>query len=315
MAGERKPYPPAFRKTVPASVEDLKLMESQVEELVRQVSPSVVAVRVGNSAGSAVVISEDGLVLCAAHVCGTPHAPVVFKFPDGRTARGETLGADHDMDAGLMRITDPGPWPFAPLGAVEGVHEGDWVVALGHPGGFDPERSVVVRLGRVIRQSRFLQTDCLLISGDSGGPLFDVYGRVLGIHSRISQATTGNFHVPLRSYLENWDRLVKAETWGEERSRLRPTIGVHAVDHSSGCRLERVNEGGPGDQAGLRPGDIILTVDNTSIADAAALAKSIRQIEPGSDTTVVVKRGGVELSLIVKVETRRGRGGGGGRSN
>jgi serine protease Do len=308
VPGAKRAVPAAFRKSYPASVDDLRIMERHVADLVHHVSAAVVSVRVGSSIGSAVVISKDGLVLCAAHVGGGPGREARFTFPDGRTARGETLGTNHDMDAGLMKITDTGTWPYVDVGSPGGAKAGDWVLALGHPGGYDADRSVVVRLGRIIADSRYVQTDCVLISGDSGGPLFDMQGQVVAIHSRISESTSENYHVPINTYFETWDRLANGENWGNERPRPWSTIGVRAIDDPDGCRLERVNEDGPGFAAGLRPGDLILRVNDHPVTDADCLVHCIRQIQPGNEALVLVRREGEELALKVKVESRRGPG-------
>src|ERR1035438_10400655 len=92
-------------------------MERHVKALAARVSPAVVEVEVGSGSGSGVVISADGLVLTAVHVCGQVNRNVRFTFPDGKTARGKTVGVDYESDTGLMRITDRGPWPHAPMGA------------------------------------------------------------------------------------------------------------------------------------------------------------------------------------------------------
>jgi serine protease Do len=301
--------PPVFRESTPGSMADLKTIERQVEEVVHKVSPAVVAVRVGNSGGSAVVISSDGLVLCAAHVCGAPHRPVQFTFPDGRTAQGKTLGTDHGMDSGLMQITDPGPWPYVNIGSAQDPRLGEWVLALGHPGGFDPERPMVVRLGRVIRSADLVQTDCTLLGGDSGGPLFDMHGGVIGIHSRISDSTTENFHVPIRTFLDTWDRLANSENWGDESPPTWSTIGVRGVDDPKGCRLQQVIENGPAFKAGLLPGDVVLRVEGETISDADCLVHRVRQSNPGDNISVVIQRGDSELTLNVKVEARGAFGG------
>src|SRR6266478_4641742 len=107
----RKELGAVFSQRVPASVGDLRAIERQVKALVARVSPAVVGVEVGDGSGSGVVISADGLVLTAGHVCGVPDREVRFTFPDGKNAHGKTLGVDLDTDAGLMRITDAGPWP------------------------------------------------------------------------------------------------------------------------------------------------------------------------------------------------------------
>jgi serine protease Do len=305
--------PGAFRQSGPASVADLRAMERHVEGLVRRVSPAVVAVRIDNSAGSGVVISQDGLVLTAAHVCGTPDRAVLFTFPDGRTAHGHTLGTNHDRDSGLMKITDPGPWPHVDLADPSEMRLGEWVLALGHPGGFDPDRATVARLGRVIRTGILLQTDCTLMAGDSGGPLFDMAGRVVGVHSRISESTAENFHVPIATYLETWDRLERGDNWGGRPRPSRSTIGVHGIDDPEGCRIQDVVEDGPAWRAGVQTGDVILRINGVPITDAECLGDCVHQAKPGEELAVLVKRHTSQLILPIVVQERRGFPGRGGR--
>ncbi len=209
-AARRADLPSAFAAAVPASVAELRSIERHIKSLAARLSPSVVAVGVGSGNGSGVVISADGLVLSAGHVCGRPGRSVRFTFPDGKTARGKTLGVDDERDTGLMKITDRGPWPHAEPGDLQQARAGDWVLALGHPGGFDPKRSLVVRSGRVIRLTGDgLQTDCTISPGDSGGPLFDMHGRVIGIHNAISTSVAENYHVAITEFYDTWEVLAK----------------------------------------------------------------------------------------------------------
>jgi len=298
--------PKAFRLAAPDSIEDLKAMEGHVEALVRRVSPAVVGVRIGMSAGSGVVISKDGLVLTAAHVCGGPNRAVVFTFPNGKIAHGHTLGTNHDMDSGLMKITDAGPWPYVEMADPAEARAGQWVLALGHPGGFDPERATVARLGRILRTGVLLQTDCTLMAGDSGGPLFDMDGRVVGIHSRISESTSENFHVPVATYLETWDRLEECQEWGGRPRSSVVTIGVRGVQDQEGCRVQDVIRGGPAFRAGVQPGDLIVRIKGERITDPSCLVDCVRQANPGDELAVLVKRHTTELHLAVTAEERRG---------
>jgi serine protease Do len=206
--GERNSLPAALTRPSPVSLDDLKAIERHVTNLVARVSPAVVALEIGSAIGSGVVISPDGLVLTAGHVCGRPDRWVTFIFPDGKRVRGKTLGVDEDTDTGLAKIEDRGPWPCAPPGDLTNARPGDWTLALGHPGGFDRRRSLVVRLGRIIRLSPgILQTDCTISPGDSGGPLFDMFGHVIGIHNAISGSMAANFHAPITDYYQAWNRL------------------------------------------------------------------------------------------------------------
>jgi serine protease Do len=307
QAGERTELPPAFQKPVPESIADLKAMEERLTSLIARVAPAVVGVSVGGATGSGVVISTNGLVLTAAHVCREPGRSVRFEFPDGTTARGRTLGTDHGMDAGMMLITDKGNWPSVPIGGAEDIAVGDWVLGLGHPGGFDSDRPPVARIGRVIRiRNDGLQTDCTLTAGDSGGPLFDMHGRVIGIHSRISESTAENYHVPIRSYWTTWERLVRGDNWGAERPS-RAWVGVGGADHPEGCLVESVAEDGPASKAGLSVGDIVRTVNGRPVRGFDDFRRLIAETAPGDKIEFEVQRDGESRSLIVEVGSRRGR--------
>jgi serine protease Do len=213
--GKGDSLPPALSRPVPEGPEDLRAIEKQVQAVVAKVRPAVVGIRMGAGQGSGVIVSEDGYVLTAGHVSGKPGRDVTVVLPDGRKLKAKTLGRNRGIDSGLVKITEPGTWPHVDMGKSTDVHRGQWVVAIGHPGGFRPNRTPVVRVGRVLVATRyFLRSDCTLVGGDSGGPLFDMNGRVVGIHSRIGGAITENVHVPVDTYRQTWDRLVKSDSWG-----------------------------------------------------------------------------------------------------
>jgi len=278
-------------------------MEQHVKALAARVSPAVVAVQVGSGSGSGVIISADGLVLTAGHVCGEPDRDVRFTLPDGKTARGRTMGANHDNDTGLMKITDHGPWPHAEMGDLRQALIGDWVLALGHPGGFDLRRSLVVRLGRIIRlDPDALQTDCTISPGDSGGPLFDMHGRVIGIHSAISTSAAENYHVAVTEFYEGWKLLVKVPAGTKPAVKPLAFVGVLGEDDPDGCRLTTVDEGSPAAKAGLKAGDLVVQVDGREVKLYASLLRWVAETEPGETLRLSVKRGDELLSLDVKLE-------------
>jgi serine protease Do len=261
-------------------------------------------VEVGSGSGSGVIISADGLVLTAGHVCGMPDRKVTFTFPDGKTARGKTVGRDFESDTGLMRITDRGSWPHAAMGDLAQARAGDWVLALGHPGGFDLRRSLVVRLGRIIRFTPgALQTDCTISPGDSGGPLLDMHGRVIGIHSAISTSLADNFHVAITEFYDNWDLLAKGSSAEEQVSAPRAYVGASGVNDDAGCRLTEVDENSPASRAGLKVGDVVLRVNGRAIRVAAAFRRWVEEAKPGDTLNLEIKRGEEMLSLKVKLET------------
>jgi serine protease Do len=306
VPADPKDLPAGFGKAAPATIADLKAIEQHVKALAARVSPAVVAVEVGSASGSGVIISADGLVLSAGHVCGEEGRSVRFTFPDGKTARGKTVGVNRENDSGLMRITDHGTWPHADMGDLAQTRVGDWVLALGHPGGFDLRRSLVVRLGRIIRMdSEALQTDCTISPGDSGGPLFDMHGRVIGIHSAISTSPAENYHVAVTAFYDGWDLLVGAPAGDNRGPKSRTYVGATGTNDAGGCRLTVVDEDGPAAKAGLKVGDLVVKVDGREVKLYASFQRWVAEAEPGETLSLEVKRGDKVLSLEVKLEAPR----------
>jgi len=211
---------PATNETTvagPKDVSELRALEGRVQAVVEKVLPATVGVQIGPARGSGVIVSRDGYVMTAGHVVGKPGQNVTFVLADGKTVKGKTLGLFKNADAGLMKIEDKGEWPYVEKGHSTDLKPGQWCVAVGHPLGYQKGRPPVVRVGRVLRaRDTAIQTDCPLVGGDSGGPLFDLEGRVIGINSRIGGAMNMNFHVSVDVYHDVWDRLAKGDAWEEK---------------------------------------------------------------------------------------------------
>lgn len=287
-----------FSKAAPESIEDLQNIQLRVEELVKKVTPSTVGLRIGRAQGSGVIVTKDGYVLTAAHVSGKPGRAVAVTLHDGREVIGKTLGANSAIDAGLVKITSKGEWTPMEMGSVDNVKLGDWCIATGHPGGYLKGRPPVLRLGRIVlKRDSVLQTDCTLVGGDSGGPLFDMDGKVIGIHSRIGPSTSWNFHVPIAAYSDDWDRLVAAESWGGTPGGGGAILGVSGEDHPQGCRVTNVADGFPAKKAGILEGDIIVSLDGEPISGFNSLASEVRENEPGDKVRIKVLRDGEELTF------------------
>lgn len=201
------PAPQAIEPT-PADVSALHTLDARVRAATRTVSSAVVAVA-GNGPepdpapcppqgyASGVIISADGLVLSQFHVShryefrGDPGEQERSRRPgerttvilhDGRVVPAELLGADPAFDLSLLRLLEPGPYPHAPVEPRAEVALGDWVLKFGHPTGYRRDRGAVVRLGRVVsKEGSLFVTDCHITGGDSGGPFFDLEGRLVGI--------------------------------------------------------------------------------------------------------------------------------------
>jgi serine protease Do len=257
----------------------------------------VVGLTIGANQGSGVIITEEGLVLTAGHVSGDSDRDVLITLSDGRKIKGKTLGGNRDIDSGMIQITDKGPWPHAEMGNSAELKRGHWCLAIGHPGGYKAGRPPVVRLGRVLDYGDLLvRTDCALVGGDSGGPLFDMRGRVIGIHSRINSPLTMNIHVPADTYRETWDRLAKGEVWGGE-----PYIGVSIDPDGRECRILEVTPDSPASRAGLRANDVLLQFDGANINTYGELRQVLLRRRPGIEVPLSVMREGETLTIKVRL--------------
>ena len=294
----------------PRSVGDLKVIQDDVQRVTAEVGPATVGLITPLGAGSGVVVNEDGLILTAAHVIGEPGRRVGVYFPDGTVATGRTLGVHHgSTDAGMVQlVSEPGrerQWPHVELAPADTEPAvGDWVIALGHPERFDADRSTVVRLGRLIqvREGKSLRSDCTLIGGDSGGPLFNRKGQLIGIHSRIGRSMRSNYHVPLAVFRSEWDDLALGKLIIDNAGPgARPVIGIVFRQTDDGALVTGIVEGSGAAKAGLRTGDVITAVDGESTAIDGALQEFIVETTPGRAVTLTVKRGGETLKLDVEV--------------
>lgn len=303
-----------FAGKAPRSLEELTAMEAHVKALTAGLVKATVGVRVRGAQGSGVIISADGYVLTAGHVSTDAGRTATLILHDGREVRAKTLGANRGIDSGLMKITEPGPYPFVTMGASSDLERGQWCLATGHPGGYEVGRSAPLRLGRITRDSRrAIVTDCILVGGDSGGPLFDMRGRVIGIHSRITASSAGNVHVPIDTYRDTWKRLAESEVWGsgigtgrQRRDDPSPFLGVQAEEDSKDARIARVVPGTPAFKAGIERGDVIIRFDGAKVGSFESLVTMIRKKKVGDTVKVVVMRDDKEVDLSLTLE-RRGR--------
>jgi len=178
-----------------ADTEHLLRIETKCVELVAKIRPAVVGViSPSKAAGSGVIISPHGLVLSQLHVShmrvdandfSNLHSPgeqAIVMLADGRECKAKLLGANRTYDLSLLQLLEPGPYPFVSLEADARARRGDWVVKLGHPMGLRADRPAPARLGRILGSTaEAFVADCRTVSGDSGGPYFDLDGRLVGI--------------------------------------------------------------------------------------------------------------------------------------
>jgi serine protease Do len=281
----------------PTSIDQLKAMEMHFASLADQVSPATVNIQIGMAQGSGVVVSEDGYILTAAHVIGRPGNIASVTFPDGSKVKANTLGLARKLDFGMLKILEEegNDFPHLDVGLSAELQPGQWVMAVGHPGGIDEKRGLVFRAGRIIsNQSDRLQTDCTLVGGDSGGPLVDMNGEVIGIHSRIGSRLWDNLHAPIDIYSQNWDRMDRGLVLDGA-----PYLGFTVKPNSN--RVSAVTEKGPADKAGIKPQDRIVAIDGNPIKTYKQLEVAIARLLPYQKIKLKIKRRSKTLTLEVIV--------------
>lgn len=302
--------PAVFDKPLPESVEDLKAIEEQVEKVLEKVIPCTVGVRIGAHQGSGVIVSKDGYVLTAGHVSGQPGRDVSLVLPTGKTVKGKTLGMNGGIDSGLIKITSAGDWPFLDMGKSAELKPGQWVISCGHPGGYRTGRPPVVRVGRVLKTgSTVIVSDCTLVGGDSGGPLFDMKGQVVGIHSRISGSITGNMHVPVDTYRDTWERLVKGDAWRGDLPLFAaaggPFVGVQGDPNTRDCIILKVVEGSPAEKAGIKTNDVVRKFDGQKVEKYKDFFGMVQKKKPGDEVELDIQRGEETVTVKMMIGKRK----------
>lgn len=311
LSPARAERPAINDKKAPAGRGDIEEIQSLVRGVLARASAATVCIELGEGSGSGVVVSEDGLILTAAHVTGGVGKEFTIRFEDGRKVKAESLGLNSENDAAIARIVEEGTYPFVEIDREDGTRLGDWVFSLGHSGGFDEERGSVLRVGRIVRLANSTyQSDCNLIGGDSGGPLFDLSGRLVGIHSRVGQRLPENMHVPVSTFLENWEAMMENEFIGEGPFAKKPEkgkgfLGLLAETHEgSGLRVKRVGRESPAEAAGIKAGDILLKMDGRELATRDDLKELLEEKAPEDEVTFEMLRDGKEETLTLRLGSR-----------
>ncbi|MCH2182935.1 MAG: S1C family serine protease [Mariniblastus sp.] len=296
-------------------LEELGRIQVKVQKVVDANMESCVAISDRRGFGSGVIVSPDGLILTAGHVI-TSRNRLEIIFPSGRRAQARSLGRNLSIDAGMVQLIDPGPWPAVEL-AEQAPERGDWVVSLGHSGGFELGRKPPVRTGRILgdRKGQFV-TDAVLIGGDSGGPLFNLDGQLVGIHSSIGDTIAQNRHVPVELFRQHWERMYQGDVWGtlpslvddhdepekEKKRASKPRMGVTLSRGQSGALVNQVDPRGPAHRAGIRKGDRITRFGDEQITSADQLIELISTKRVGQTLDVEFQRNRVSYKVQVRLD-------------
>ncbi|MDZ4286687.1 MAG: trypsin-like peptidase domain-containing protein [Prosthecobacter sp.] len=296
------------QSTGKARVEELLTVQNTVQTTLTKVRPAVVAIETDDGTASGVIISEDGLILTAAHVAEGPGRTLRVILESGAEVKATTLGLDKTTDAALMRMNDAKKkWPFVKVSRqVELAQPGEWCFALGHPGGFDKDRGVVLRVGKIIKQAaNSLQTDCVLMGGDSGGPLFNLAGELIGVHSQIWEGRDENMHVSMAPFLRSWEAMKGSHVIHVWATGSGGYLGVATEDRTPG-HLEVVDVimGSPAAKAGLRTGDVIVALNGEAISDQPQFSNAVRIKAAGDVVKLRIRSGEAEREVPVTLGTK-----------
>ena len=264
--------------------------------------------------GSGFIVSSDGYILTNAHVVDNANV-VTVKLTDKREFRAKVVGADKQSDVAVLKI-DAKSLPTVKIGDPNGSKVGQWVVAIGSPYGFDN----TVTSGIISAKSRalpnenytpFIQTDVPVNPGNSGGPLFNLQGEVIGINSMIYSQTGGfqglSFAIPINEAIKVKDALIK--TGHVDRGRLGVTVQAmnqtlansFGMKAPQGALVSAVEPGGPAAKAGLQPGDVIVALNGVPVTDSTSLPSQVAGLPPGTSAKVQVWRDKGPKDIDVKI--------------
>ena len=267
-------------------------------------------------AGSGFIVSSDGYILTNAHVVNEADE-VTVKLTDRREFKAKIVGMDEPTDVAVLKIEATG-LPVVRIGDPAKLRPGEWVLAIGSPFGFDNSATagIVSATARGLpgcdtNYVNFIQTDVAVNPGNSGGPLFNLAGEVVGINSQIYSRSGGymgiSFAIPIDVAVNVRDQLIAKGrvSRGKIGVTIQPIDAALAdsfgLDRPRGALVGAVEEGGPAAKAGIRAGDIILSVNGRLIERSEELPTVIGAIKPGADTIVEIWRDRNARRLNLKV--------------
>ena len=271
-----------------------------------------------SSLGSGVIVSGQGYILTNNHVVEAADEIEVV-LADGRKAAAKLVGTDPETDLAVIKITLD-KLPVIVLGQAEQAQVGDVVLAIGNPFGVGQTvtMGIISALGRnnlhINHFENFIQTDAAINFGNSGGALVDANGNLLGINSAIYSQTGGSvgigFAIPVSTAKNVMEAIIKTghvvRGWiGVETQEITPELAASfGLTRQSGAIIAGVVRNGPADKGGMKPGDILLSVDDKPVADTNSMLNLIAQLAPGGKAKMTVLRKNRETTLDITVGKR-----------
>ena len=274
--------------------------------------------QIRQGAGSGFVIDPRGYILTNNHVVEGAFN-IRVKFDDGRTLEAEVLGRDPLTDVALIKLKSaPSNIPFVKLGDSDAMRVGDWVVAIGNPFGLASSVSTGILSAKAreigaTQYDDFLQTDAAINPGNSGGPLFNLRGEVIGINTAIVSGGAGiGFAVPsnlakaLIPQLEKSGSVTRGYI-GVKLQNLTPELAKALnVSQDHGAVINEVTKNSPGDKAGLKADDVVISLDGKKVDSSSALSRQVALRAPNSSVTLGVVRNGKSQDFKVTLTSRPG---------
>lgn len=264
------------------------------------IRPSVVQLNLQTGLGTGFIINENGTILTAAHVIGDANE-VSVTFHDGSSTQGIVVGTHEATDVAVVQVDPTGrDLTVAQLADGNDVRVGQIAVAVGSPFGFDQTvtAGIVSAVDRIVNGVSMVQTDASINPGNSGGPLINLNGEVIGINDLIFTESGTSAGVGFAISIDLAEIIADQLIQGVEPqiALLGVSTGVPA-DGGRGALVDRVDPGSAAAQAGLQPGDVVLSLDGQAIRGSADLRASVIDREPGSDIVIGITRGGEALEL------------------
>jgi len=270
--------------------------------------------------GSGFIIDPEGFILTNNHVVENARK-IVVKLSDKREMEARVIGADPKTDIALIKIDAKGSLPAAPLGDSGMLEVGEWVLAIGNPFGLDltVTSGIVSAKGRNIgagRYDNFIQTDASIDPGNSGGPLVNMEGEVVGVNTTILSRSGGNigigFAIPINQVKELLPQLKEkgmvVRGWlGVAIQRVSPAIAESlGLEGARGALVASVSKGGPAEHGGVKVGDVITEFDEKVIKDSNDLPRMVASKPVGKEVQLKVIRDGKEVALAVTIGEQKG---------
>jgi serine protease Do len=286
--------------------------EASVINVAREATPAVVSVTRRNGAGSGVIIRPDGIILTNAHVVGSVTA-VDIRLADGRELRGEVVGRDPRSDIAVVRVREQN-LPVAPLGDSDRLQVGQVAIAIGNPLGL--ERTVTRGVVSAVNREPFrglgalIQTDAAINPGNSGGPLLDSSGRVIGINTAMLRGATGlGFAIPINLAADIAEQIlttgrVRYAFLGIAYDDVTPELAARfRLPVRQGIIVQDVVRDSPAHRAGIRPREIIVSLDRLTISDGGDLRRALRERSPGDTVRVtLIGPGGERRQVSLRLD-------------